>query len=439
MINRTRKFITEEIWQIQPEKQSRRKGYLIRQLKISLIAIKGFTRDKIQLRASALTFYSLLSIVPVVAMIFGIAQGFGFEDAMQQEIVKAFEGQKEVMDWVIKFAHNFLQNASGGVIAGVGVILLFWSVMKVLGNIESSFNDIWQIRTSRPLIRKFTDYLSIMLLAPVFLIASSSMQVFISTNVTTITQQYRLLAVVGPIVFFLLKWTPYLLIWLVFTLIYIVMPNTKVRFKSALVAGIIAGTVFQLVQWGYIEFQMRVNSYSAIYGGFAALPLFLIWLQLSWLIVLFGAEISFSNQNVEKYEYEEASLKISPWYKRVLSIYITHFVIRNFEKGKLPVTASQIAHKLEIPIRIVREIVFDLVETRLFTETVTESIKERGFQPARDISNITLFAVFDLLEKHGSHAIAVSESDDLRRIDELLKDFSKAMKKSPSNILLKDI
>lgn len=436
---KAKQFVTKDIWYIPPEKHSPPKYFLIRQLKIILIAIRGFRHDKIQLRASALTFYTLLSIVPVVAMVFGIASGFGLEKMLEQLITEKLSNQKEVMEWIIKFARNFLVNASGGVIAGVGVILLFWSVMKVLGNIEQSFNDIWQIKVSRPLIRKFTDYLSIFLLGPVLFILSSSINVYISTAVEEITQESKLLHSLGPMMYFFIQLIPFVIVSSVFTLIYMVMPNTKVNFRSALIAGIIAGTIFQVVQWGYIEFQIGVNRYSAIYGGFAALPLFLIWLQISWLIVLLGAEISFANQNVEKYEYEEESLHISTHYKRVLSLYIARHIIHNFIHAGEPLTATQIAHQLGIPIRIVREILYELVHTRMLSETVTSSPRERGYLPARDVHKITVQVILDALDKHGLHEIDVADSEQLQKLIDIQQGFYKTLKKSPYNVLLKDI
>ncbi len=438
-IGKARQFVKRDIWVIPPDQHSPPKYFLIRQLKIVLIAIRGFTHDKIQLRASALTFYTLLSIVPVVAMLFGIATGFGFEKNLEKVIIDKFQNQKEVMDWIIKFAQNFLQNANGGVIAGFGVVLLFWSVMRVLGNIEQSFNDIWQIKTSRPFVRKFTDYLSIMLLAPIFFILSSSLTVYISTEIAEITHESTLLHAMGPILYFLLNLIPYVLVWMVFTLVYIVMPNTKVVFSSALIAGIIAGTMFQLLQWGYIQFQIGVNRYSAIYGGFAAFPLFLIWLQISWLIVLLGAEISFANQNVENYEHEEESLHVSQYYKKILSLYIARHVIKNFERGDDPPTATKISLSLQMPIRLVREILYELVQTKIFSETVTASPRERAYQPARDIHTLTVHIVSDALDKNGSQDLPVPESEELTKITNLQRSFMKVIKKSSSNMLLREI
>lgn len=439
IVSQTQKFIREDIWNTSPEQHSPGRYFLIRQIKIFFIAFREFFDKKIQMRASALTYYTLLSVVPVVAMVFGIAKGFGLEQRLEAEITSHLKGQQEVVTWIINFARNLLQNTNGGVIAGVGMVVLFWSVMSVLSNIERSFNDIWQIKQARPFVRKFTDYLSIMLLAPVIIILSSSVTVFLSVQVQTLTEASPFLQKISSLLQFLFRLTPYVLVWFLFTLIYIVMPNTRVRFSSALIAGILAGTVFQIVQWGYIHFQIGVNRYSAIYGGFAALPLFLIWLQLSWLIILFGAEISFANQNVEKYEFESESLHISHYYRRILTLYIVHFVVKKFIKGDPPPTAQDIAHELKMPVRIAREIIYELVTCRIFNETVTPSIKVFGYQPARDVNSLTIAWVIQTIEKRGIDNISVADSRELKAITSIQESFLKAVEKAPENVLIRDI
>ena len=286
-------FIKTDIWRIRVRNLPRRKSFFIKQLRILLLAIRGFHGDKCPLQASALTFYSILSVVPVVAMAFGVAKGFGFQKLLEKQLLEKFPGQEEVMMQVVNFALSLLENTKGGMIAGIGVAVLLWTVIKVLSNIERSFNTIWEIKKSRTFGRKFSDYLSIMLISPILVIMSSSVTVFITTQVTLITEKIALLGIFSSLIFFILKLLPYCLVWILFTFIYILMPNTKVNFSSGFIAGVFAGTIFQLAQWAYIYFQVGVAKYNAIYGSFAALPLFLVWLQLSWLIVLLGAEISF--------------------------------------------------------------------------------------------------------------------------------------------------
>jgi len=432
-------FIAGDIWRIRLENLPRKKSFFIKQLRIFLLSARGFDEDKCLLRASALTFYSLISIVPVAAMAFGIAKGFGFEILLEEQLLKQFSGQEAVINRVIDFAHSLLANTRGGLLAGVGILVLFWAVIKVLGNIEHSFNDIWGIKEGRKLGRKFSDYLSVMLLCPVLMILASSVTVFITAQITLITEKVALLGIFSSIIFSVLKLLPYCLIWILFSFLYIFMPNTRINFKSGILAGIIAGTIYQLVQWGYISFQVGAAKYNAIYGSFAALPLFLIWLQLSWLIVLFGAEFSFAHQNVDTYEFEPDSLLISDSFKKLLSLQTCHILVKNFAEGGKPLTATEISGQLEIPIRLVHQILYDLVECGIVSDTQTEEYKELAYQPARDINTITIGFVVESLEDKGIDTIPVARNGGLTVIEDTLRNFRDEIKKAGIDKLLKDI
>ena len=432
-------FIKVDIWRIRLADLPFGKSFLIKQLRIIILAIRGYDEDKCFFRASSLTFYTLLSIVPVAAMFFGIAKGFGFEKVLEKRIYENFPGQQEVLSQVLNFSNSLLQETRGGLIAGIGLAVLFWSILKVLNHIERSFNDIWEIKVGRSWGRKFGDYLSIMLISPIFIIMSGSLTVFITTQVEQITQRIALLGMFSPAISFLLKFIPYVLIWALFTFLYIIMPNTKVNFKAGLLGGVVAGTIYQIAQWAYISFQVGAARYNAIYGSFAALPLFLMWVQISWWIVLFGAELSFANQNVDTYEYEPDCLKISPAYKRLLTLQIAHLLIKNFWNGKKPLTYSQISDRLTMPVRLVHSIIFDLVASGLVSETKTKSDKEFAYQPARDISTLTIKTILEALDQNGTDDIPVAKTEDYRALSEALKNFSDAMENSPANKLLKDI
>jgi membrane protein len=400
--------------------------------------VKGYRDDRIQLRASALTYFTTLSVVPIVAMVFGIAQGFGFQDKLETEIRQNFAEQEEmkaVLDYIFEFAQNMLSNINGGFIAGVGLVVLFWSVMNVLGNIESSFNAIWHISKSRPIIRKFSDYLSMMLVAPVLLFLSSTVTVYINE----FSADAPIFQYIGPIVKFLVALIPYLLIYLLFTILYVVMPNTKVKFRNGLFAGLIAGTIFQVTQWFYLTFQVGVSKYSAIYGSFMALPLFLIWLQLSWLIVLLGAEISFAYQSIENYEFESEADKVNPYNRRLLTFLVLHLIIKKFSEGIRPLTSADISRQLGIPLRLVRDILFDLNEGKLIIEATTPSPKEQAYVPSIDINKMTISYVIEKLDKRGVSILMAEETADLKAFSTIQVGLLKAIRKSKANKLLKDI
>lgn len=433
------KYLTEDIWHIPLGELPRRKTFLIKEIRILVLAFRGFRLDKIQLRASALTYNTLLSIVPVVAIAFGIAKGFGFEKKLEAEIMSAFQGQQEVMDTVLRLARNFLSETSGGFIAVIGLGILLWSVMQVLDHIEKSFNHIWQINKSRPWVRKFTDYISIMIFAPLLLIVSGSLTVYITTRVSTISDEVVLISTLKPALMFLLKLVPYFVIWIVFTLLYMVMPNTRVKFRSALVAGIIAGTMFQVTQFLYINFQIGVSKYNALYGSFAAFPLFIIWMQISWLVVLLGAELSFANQNVDKYEFEYQALKISHSQRRVLILMILNIIVKRFKVGDPPVSAGELSKLIQIPVRIGREILYELGTAGLVTEINVDQPRERLYQPSMDISNYRVSNILTKLDDTGSDDVPVLKNAEYRKIIGLLDDFGKRIEKADSNLLLADI
>lgn len=432
-------FFRIDLWRIRLETVSPRRSFLLRQLRIISLSIRGFDEDKCGLRASALTFYSLLSVVPVAAMLFGIAKGFGIQNRLEQELVGRLKGQEEVVAYIIDFAHAMLENTKGGVIAGIGLLVLFWLIIKLLGNIEKSFNEIWGIPKPRSLGRKLSDYLSIMLVCPVLLVMSSSVTVFITTQITSITQKIDLLGPISPLIIFSLKLLPYCVIWILFSFVYIFMPHTKVNFRSGLLGGVVAGTIYVILQWAYINFQIGVSRYGAIYGSFAALPLFLTWLQLSWLVVLFGAEISFAHQNVGTYEFEPDAENVSHSFKTLLALRVTHICVERFNKGEDPWSAARICSYLEAPARLVNQVLYELVKCNVLRETNNSNGDEPLFLPARNVDILSVSYVIDTLERCGNSDIHIAKSEELDKISDCLIEFSNIIDNSKSNILLKDI
>ncbi|MEI8224848.1 MAG: YihY/virulence factor BrkB family protein [Bacteroidota bacterium] len=433
------KRLNNIIWNTPLAEISRGKTFLIKQMRIIVLAARGFSNDKVMLRASALTFYSLLSIIPVAAIAFAIAKGFGLDQTLVQLITNEFKTHPEVLNWLLLNARNALDETRGVYIAGVGIIILFWSVLSLLDDIEDSFNHIWQIKSSRPWYRKFTDYLTIMLIAPVFIILSSSITVFISTELADFMSRAPILDFFKPVISFLVKFIPYFLSWITLTILFIVMPNAKVKFVPALISGIVAGTVLQVLQWLYIDLQFGITKLSAIYGSFAAVPLFIIWLQSSWIIVLLGAELAFANQNISRYEDESKALNISNYQKRALVLMILHLIIRNFSTGEKPISAENIALTLKIPMRLARDILQDLSSVNLVSIIHENEQIERLYQPAIDINRITVSYVFTRLDKKGVEQTMVIKNKDYEKVISMLEKFDKLIAKSDSNILIKDL
>jgi membrane protein len=381
-------------------------------------------------------------MVPVIAVVFGIAKGFGLEKLIENQILQMAEKanwQTDVTNQIIGFSHSLLENVKGGLIAGVGVILLFWTVISILGKIEESFNAIWEVKKSRTLLRKFSDYLTMMVLAPILFIISSSITVVVASQVKVIAQKIAFLGALSYVILFLLNLLPYLSIWFLLMILYFMMPNTRIPLRSGILGGIVAGTLFQIVQWVYIKFQIGVASYGAIYGSFAALPLLLAWLQLSWMIVLFGAEIAFANEHYETYGFQPDYSTLSVSSMKLIILRIFHLLIKKFSQGEKPLTASQIADALEIPVRLVRHLLSELTAAGLVVEIAKGARDEVTFQPGRSIENITLKYTLDAYEQYGSTYVPVAESDEAKKISMYLKEISAFIERAPGNIVLKEI
>ena len=442
MISRIIHFFKTGIWEIQLKNLSTAKGFLIRTLRIFVLALQEFRKDGCEKTASALTYYSLLNIVPVIAVAFAIAKGFGLQKLIEKQILQMAEKANwaaDVTNQIISFSHSLLENVKGGLIAGVGVILLFWTVISILGKIEESFNAIWEVKKSRTLLRKFSDYLTMMVLAPILFVISSSITVVVASQVKLIAQKIAFLGSLSYVILFLLNLLPYLSIWLLLTILYLMMPNTRIPLRSGILGGIVAGTLFQIVQWIYIKFQIGVASYGAIYGSFAALPLLLAWLQLSWTIVLFGAEIAFANEHYETYGFQPDYSALSVSSKKLLILKIFHLLIKKFSQGEKPLSASQIADALEIPARLVRHLLSQLTGAGLVVETATTGSNEITFQPGRAIENITVKYALDAYEQYGSTPIPAAQSAEAEKIFKYLKEISDFIERSPGNIVLREI
>lgn len=425
------KFVTQDIWQIRLSKVDSKRGILIRQLRILSLAFKGFKDDKCLVKATALTFYTLLSIVPVLALIFAIAKGFGFEATLEVQILNAYPEYGEILSKSFVYANSMLSTARSGVIAGFGILLLLWSVLQLLVSVEDIFNEVWEVNQGRNWIRKITDYLTVMLISPFMLIIAGGLTVAIQTQIGG-------MHMMGFISTFLVKLLAYSLVTAVFVFLYMVMPNTKIRFSSALVAAIVSTILFELVQWAYLEFQIGVSRMNAIYGGFAALPLFFIWLQYSWYVVLFGAEVAYAHQYADHYELQTEINSISQRYKKTIALMISHLVAINFYNGEKALTAKQIAEKLDLPFKLVAVLIRELVETGLFTETKSES----GFiayQPGVTESKFTVRYIFNQLDRKGINELPINETPEYLTASQTMLAYEKYLDNDLGNTFVRNL
>lgn len=407
--------------------------WAVRQYKLLFYTVQGLSSHGTMVRSAALTFYTLMSLVPVVALVFAVVKGFGLAEGLEQNLYEVLPQSPEVIDYVVGFAQKALARTQGGWVALVGVLTLFWAVIKVFGSIEDAFNNIWEVRSTRSAARKYGDYIAVVVVAPILWVISSSMGNYAA----------EILGVAGsPALEVLSRAGSLVVAWVMFTFIYVVLPSTKVRFTAALTAGVVAGTAFVLFQWGYVYLQRWMTSYNAIYGSFAALPLFLLWMQISWEILLLGGELSFAYQNVARFDEERESLLVSYDCRRKLMVGVMVLVSRAFRDGRGAVSFSEIRDRLDVPTRIMNNILYSLVQARMLNEIRTEGTDyDLEYAPARDISTLRVYDILSAVDSHGfgRDTIDMRSNRELRRCAEVVERLKDVTRASAENVLLTEL
>jgi membrane protein len=428
------RFVTYDIWRITDHEVGGLKRITVFLGQSIILAVKGFKRENLPTKASALTFSTLLAIVPMLAVIVGIASGFGLRETVRQSVYSYFPGHNPELTQAFDFAENYLRLANGGVFIGIGLVLLLYTVFNLISNIETAFNEIWQAK-NRGFSRKTTDYLAMMIILPVLIIVSSGLSLFVSSLSSSFLKEYVFLTPVADALFHI---APYIFTVLFFTALYVLVPNTRVKFLNALAAGFIIGCAFQVFQYVYISGQIWVSKYNAIYGSFAALPLLLLWLQLSWLMCLFGAEIAYASQNVKKFSFESDIKNISHRYRNFFTILITTLIIKRFEKGEQPYTADELSDSNRIPIRLTTDILHLLAATGIITDKTDEERVVR-YMPSRDIGGISVGMLLRNIDENGSEDFKIDYRQQFPDEWEALIKARGLMFDYGNGILLKDL
>lgn len=429
------KFATVDIWRITENETSGLRHVLINMAKTLIISVRRFLQDNLQRKASALTYSTILALVPILALLFAIGKGFGFQNIIQSQLLDYFPAQQEALEHALGFVDAYLNQAKSGVFVGVGILFLLWTIISLLGNVEGIFNDIWQVKKSRSMYRKITDYISLFLILPVLMIASSGISLFLTSNLSN--NPY--FAFITPVVMKLLSFSPYVLTWVMFTVLYVLIPNTHVKIKNAIPAGIVSGTAFQVFQFIYLSGQLWVSKYNAIYGSFAFLPLLLLWIQLSWVICLFGATLAFSSQNIRNFNFEHDTKNITRRYKDFLTIVIASVIIRRFVKGEKPLTVNEISNQYFIPIKLTGEIVYELCEVGIIIETTTKDELVSAYLPAMSVDHFTVGCLLKALDTHGSENFDIDNQGVYGSQWRALMKAKEQEYRAGEDILLKDL
>ncbi len=367
-------------------------------VKIINLSVRSFLDRDLQLRSCALTYNTVLAVIPALAMLFAIARGFGFQNLMQSELLRYFPAQRQALETALTYVDNYLAQASQGIFIGIGLIFLLWTLVSLMSNVEDTFNHVWRISAKRSLQRKFTDYTALFLLLPVLMVCSAGITIFLSDAVQSVFKGHS----VTPMMHRLLAMTPTVISWLIFTSAYYLIPNTKVNLKGALFAGVLCGTLFQGVQWLFVTGQVYVSKYNAIYGSFAFLPLVLVWMQLSWLITLVGVLLTYAWQNFDLFAYNNKVKGISQTYADNMAIAILALAAKKFKHHEPALTRSTLINEYDIPSPLADTLLDRLCNAGLLSAISRNSSEDdKAFQPAFDPDELTVYTSINALADQG--------------------------------------
>jgi len=485
------KFLSYDIWRSNPETLSNKKNILYNAINMVMITGRNVQELNIAASSRSLTYRTLLSSVPLLAVIFAIARGFGIEYIMESSIFNLMIGQqsdtteikpevirapdtavitidaindatagrvapsvagtddiqfqeeataegrtREFMDLLFQLIDNSLEEAKGGgVFAGVGILLFLYTILLLFNDIENNLNKIWQVK-GRSIGRKVTDYTAMVLFIPIFFILVNALNIISYPQNNTL----KIIYILYPFIPRLLNIVPFVVMILIFTAIYKFLPNIKVKFQNALLAGILAGVAFPFFQMLYLSGQLWITRYNAIYGTFAAIPLMLLWIQLSWFITLIGAEVSYAAQNVRKFSFEKETRDISRRYRDFFTLIIASVIVRRFADELPPYTADQLSEKCKVPSRLTHDILDELMEINVISATPTpEDELVMAFQPAVDINLISVNYLMARLDKKGSEDFMIDMQGEFHEHWKVLVNTRMRMYENNNDMLLKDL
>ena len=387
----------EHIWSVNEKRLSRMERLGLRILKRFVITWECIKKNHILSYASALTYSSMLAAVPVLAIIFAIARGFGFDTIIETKLRNSLEGNPDIADTILYFVESYLQQTKGGVFIGIGLIFLLYTLLSLTANIEEAFNTIWYVKRSRTIYRQVIDYFGVFLLLPFVIVITSGLNIFLQTF-RTLLPNTQLLSKTNT---FFLHVSPIIFAVLVFMVLFKTMPNTRVKWKHTVWPAILAGTVFMIVEWVYVHYQIKLSAYNAIYGSFAAIPLFMLWMQISWCICLFGAQLCYANQSIHTYAFERISDELSRRYRDTLILLLMSRICKLFSNGLKPFTAHRLAVDTHLPDSLVGILLGELTDMQLLVEAHNEPGDEPHYLPAIDIHRITVGMVTRRIDSHG--------------------------------------
>lgn len=435
-ISRLIRFLTHDIWSYTNDDVRGVYRWLINTIKAVILSVRFFSAHRVMERASALTYYTLLAIVPMLALLLSIGRVIGVQDMLWQSIENDNQAHSEALRYLFQFAESYINQANNGLIMGVGIVMLLYVVFSLMGKVEAVMNEIWQQKNGRSALRQVTDYLSLIILVPLSLLVIFGVQIYLQTYVV----KDKELQEISGLLLWLLKAIPYVLTFVMLTLTYIVIPNCTVRIRNAFAAALVAGSIFLLFQYIYISGQIWVSKYSAVYGSFAAVPLLLLWLQSSWVICLYGAELSYASQNIQHYNFENVETELSRQDRDFLMLLISSVVYRKFKLQEPAPTTEELSEELHLPSRATADLVRELCDVGLISPRPREDDRKiSGWRPEQESDKATVSMLFDRLATQGVNKLKYDYKKLFAKEWEVFSKMHQSALTEGKDLLLRDI
>ncbi|NOQ81683.1 MAG: YihY family inner membrane protein [Methylophaga sp.] len=433
-IIKIRNFFRLTLWQDLPEQSSIIWRWLINSLRVSFIVVRELATGELNLRAMSLVFTTLLSLVPLIAVAFSVLKAFGVHNQIEPFLLSVLEplGTKgaEITTNII----GFVQNVKVGVLGSLGVAMLFYTIVALIQKIENAFNFVWRVKRARTLARRFTDYLSVVMIGPILVVTAMGIAATVMNNDVVLSMQA--IEPFGTLLLFVSKLVPYLMIILAFTFLYMFIPNTRVELKASLIGAIVAGVLWVTVGKIFASFVASSTNYTAIYSSFAILFFFMIWLYLGWLILLTGSQVAFYLQHPNLVNLGGKSYSLSPRLREKEGLWLMTLIAKQFYQHKPALSFQQLEQETALTADILQELLTSLEQGSLIVELTGG---QSCYVPATDSSEISVKQILDCLRCAEESEIMMARSRVAPSVEQLLEQLSESQETALANLSLREL
>lgn len=416
-------FLSEGLWEEDLRQRGGLRGFFLQELRILVVVGQSLSRGQIPLRAAAMTLATLLALIPSIVLTFTLIGAFGGFEGIETQLQRFIIANlvSGIQEQVSTFLKSFLAGVNSGAFQGISLFFLLGAIFGLLATVEDAFNQIWGIKRGRSIAHRLTTYTTIAVLAP-FLVGVS-LTATVSMQNAEILVRLQTWAPVGGLLRSMFSFLPIVVTVLGLTLFYMVMPNTRVSFLSAFPSGVSAGLIWELSKWIYGLYLSSRTMYTSLYGSLTAIPLLFLWIQLSWVIVLGGALLTFARETAEDFRLEEGAVTASFRERLRAALRCMIAICRAHYGGHPAPNVRELAAGLHIPVRLVRAAVSDLLAGKLLHEIVRRAGKgEGGLVPARDLQSLSVYDVVAGLQSVGTSTPPIQEAEEAREVEKILSE-----------------